>query len=166
MNQKQFDEFMAFGERIRKCVEDEKDQAEKRRKHDEWHKNMIAMNQRELESKWYYPFINQDFVYFAKDSKSNRVKIGWSNSVHDRIKVILNNVLMGNGVVIGLFCGGINLESRCHEIFKDYRIVGASEMFFYSDEMGKYLTDVMTDEEKELAQRLNEAYVIGWGGRV
>ncbi len=165
MNQKQFDEFMAFGDQIRKCLEDEKDQLEKRRKHDEWHKNMIEMNQRELESKWYYPFINQNFVYFIKDSRGDKVKIGWSNSVHDRIKAISDNIFARNGIVIGLFRGGVDLESRFHEIFKDHRIVEESEIFSYSDDMKKYLNGVMTDEEKELVQRLNEVYVVGWGGR-
>lgn len=159
MNQKQFDEFMAFGEQIRKCLDDGKDQAEKRRKHEEWHKNMIEMNQRELESRWYYPFLNQNFVYFIKDRKGNRVKIGWSNSVHDRTKAISYNVFAGNGIIIGLFRGGVDLESRCHEIFDDYRISRSSELFFYSDEMMKYLNNVMTNEEKRLVQRLNEVYI-------
>lgn len=155
MNQKQFDEFMAFGEYIRNRMEEEKDQAEKKRKQEEWRKNMIEMNQRELESKWYYPFINQNFVYFIKDREGNRVKIGWSNSVHDRTKSISANIFAGNGVIIGLFRGGVDLESRCHEIFDDCRISRSSELFFYSDEMMKYLSNVMTDEEKELVTRLN-----------
>lgn len=147
---------MAFGDSIRSRLADKEDQIEKRKKLEEWYKNLVEWNQKELESKWYYPFINQNFVYFIKDNKGNRVKIGWSNCVHDRTNTISNSIFTGNGIVIGLFYGGIDLESRFHEIFKDYRIVGESEMFFYSDEMKKYLNSVMTDEEKGLVMRLNK----------
>jgi hypothetical protein len=159
MNQKQFDEFMEFGDSIRSRLADKEDQIEKRKKLEEWHKNLIEWNQRVLESKWYYPFINQNFVYFIKDNKGNRVKIGWSTCVHNRINTISKYVFAGNGIVIGLFHGGVDLESRFHEIFKEYRVVGESEIFFFSDEMRKYLNSVMTDEEKRLVMRLNEVYV-------
>lgn len=156
MNEEErYERLMAFGERVQEEVRQRnesekraKREAEERRQRDEY---WLAI--RKLDPK--YPLINKSFVYFLKNLKGNQVKIGWSWSVYDRVTTISNRLFGKNGVVIGLFYGGRDMELRCHSIFEEYRIGGTNEVFFFSDWMSQYLQNVMTDEEKEFVSVLN-----------
>lgn len=168
MNPQQFDEFMAFGDKIRADQEQRTKRMKEEKQQEEEMQRIREHNQMILETRSYYPFLNHDFVYFLKEVDGNKVKIGWSNSVHTRVYDVSKDLFSNNGLVIGLFRGNAALEARCHEIFEDERVVGTREIFYHSDHMKTFLQNVMSDEEKELVGTLNEYMgrcVVGWGGR-
>lgn len=154
------DSLQAFGETIRARKREEEKNVLDRKEIEARQRRIAEHNQAMLETLPYYPFLNKSFVYFVKGRHTNVVKIGWSNDVHTRVRDVARAHFDGPCRVIGLFQGGVELETRCHEIFESYRVPGTKEMFHYSDMMEKHLQSVMTDEEKSLVKGLND-YVSG-----
>lgn len=64
MNPQQFDEFMAFGDRIRVDQEERTKRMKEEKQQEEEMQRIREHNQMILETRSYYPFINQNFVYF------------------------------------------------------------------------------------------------------
>lgn len=126
-----------------------------RRRQERW--DRIRANTEELiKRRPYYPFINTELVYFLKDKNSNNVKIGWTWAAHIRVVSLSRSLFNRDSFIIGLFRGDRSLEDKCHKTFRDQRIQRTGEMFYYNDDMKKYLDSVMTEEEKNLVKILNE----------
>jgi len=71
----------------------------------------------------------EGFIYFIQN-KSGNIKIGWSNSPHERLKILQtgsSDILY----LIGCIRGTIKDEKKYHKIFKSLRI---NNEWFYSDD--------------------------------
>ena len=126
------------------------------------HKTGCGNRQAELLKKWHEEFIKSDpyyqffdvvYVYFGQSNDGSMVKIGQSTHVHQRI-IAMYELFPDGFKVIGLLKD--RDEYKIHLRFDHLRIrPPKGEVFRYSDEITRFLDDVMTWEEAKQMKMLN-----------